>query len=311
MTRAATPSRLGSERRAPAERPAREAAIREILFPSDLSLASDRAFAHAALIAERFGARTTLYHLVETTTPVGGADRPSARLEVLRRAERYAREHLARRAEALCSPAEIVVEHGGTIHDAVLRMIAARGPDLTVMSTHGRDGLARLALGSVAEIVMNLGESPVLCVREPEHGVALPYRRLLVPTDMSRASTRAFPLAGLLARSFGAGVLALHVAPRPAGDPPFRTSGVTQEIEWRMPSEAALAAFVGPGLAGVSVIPRVEIGSAWDRIVATAREERADLIVMSTHGRDSFRDLVLGSHTERVVRHASCPVLVV
>jgi nucleotide-binding universal stress UspA family protein len=55
----------------------------------------------------------------------------------------------------------------------------------------------------------------------------------------------------------------------------------------------------------------VELGSAWDRIVETARSERADLIVMSTHGHDSLADRLLGSHTERVVGHAPCPVLVV
>ena len=74
-------------------------------------------------------------------------------------------------------------------------------PDLVVMATHGRDGLAQLFLGSVTETVMRLGRCPVLGVREPQHGVALPFRRILVPTDLSPALRRPFALGALLARA--------------------------------------------------------------------------------------------------------------
>jgi nucleotide-binding universal stress UspA family protein len=58
------------------------------------------------------------------------------------------------------------------------------------------------------------------------------------------------------------------------------------------------------------VTAQVHTGSVWDRIVQVARAERADLIVMSTRGHDTLADRVVGSNTERVVRHAPCPVLV-
>jgi nucleotide-binding universal stress UspA family protein len=178
------------------------------------------------------------------------------------------------------------------------------------MSTHGRDGIARLVLGSTAEMVVQFGRAPVLCVREPEHGAALPYRRILVPTDLSEASRRAFRIAAGLAKSFGAEVIALHVARPPLGAA-ASTAGVTYAVEEQVPSEEQLKAFLMPEFLGQRLLPRVEMGSAWDRINETARAERADVIVMSTHGRDSLADRVMGSHTNRVVRHASCPVLVV
>jgi universal stress protein A len=59
------------------------------------------------------------------------------------------------------------------------------------------------------------------------------------------------------------------------------------------------------------VTPRVLLGAAWNAIVETARAERVDLIVMSTHGHDSLSDRLIGSHAERVVRHAPCPVLII
>jgi nucleotide-binding universal stress UspA family protein len=175
-------------------------------------------------------------------------------------------------------------------------------------------GQAREFLGHRAETVpvgcetvVRRTRRPVLCVREPDHGVALPYRRVLVPTDLSPSSRKAFPMAALLASAFGAEVLALHVAPRPGLG---SLSGVPEKVEAQVPDEARLEAFVAPHFGGLRVVTRVEMGWAWQAIVDTAAAEKADVIVMSTHGHDSLADLVLGSHTERVLRHAPCPVLV-
>jgi nucleotide-binding universal stress UspA family protein len=128
-----------------------------------------------------------------------------------------------------------------------------------------------------------------------------------MPTDLSEASRAAFPIAGLLARAFEAEVIAVNVVPRPLltalADNPHALAAA-------VPSTAALREFVAD-LDGVRVTPRVEQGVAWDRIVAIALEERADLVVMATKGEDSLGDRILGSQTERVIRHASCPVLAV
>ena len=104
------------------------------------------------------------------------------------------------------------------------------------------------------------------------------------------------------------GVLALHVAPPPALE---SLSGVPDFVERAIPSEQELAAFVAPVFPDLKLTARVQLGSAWDVIVEAARLERADLIVMCTHGHDSLADRLLGSHTERVIGHAPCPVLVV
>lgn len=286
------------------------AQLRDIFVPSDLTASSDRAFEHAAMLAERLGARLTLYHVVQA--PTEGATRAAdPHRAALKREIRDAREHLERRLAGSDALGEILVEDDESIHRALVRTLRARKPDLTVMSTHGRGWLAQLFTGSVAETALDLARRPLLLVREPEHGVALPYRRILVPTDMSPASGRAFPIAATLARTFGAEVIGLHVAASPHGDHYFGTSGVTYEVEASMPSERALADFMGFDFVGVQLTTRVLLGSSWDQILESAKQERADLIVMSTHGRDSLRDRVVGSHTERVLRHAPCPVLVV
>jgi nucleotide-binding universal stress UspA family protein len=139
----------------------------------------------------------------------------------------------------------------------------------------------------------------VLCVREPEHGGALPYKRILVPTDLSLGSRMAFPIAARFARRFGSEILALHVTGSGAAGPPSE-----------LPSEAWLWRFCNPDFPGTAVSAQLQHGVVWQRIVETARIEKADLIVMSTRGHDSLSDRVMGSNTERVVRHAPCPVLV-
>jgi len=285
------------------------AEIRTILFASDLSVESDRAFEHARLLAERFRARLTVYHALELPR----AEWIDATGERRARWAQGVRADLARRAAGLSVPPEIVVE-GGIVGGhllvdlALLETIHKTRPDLTVMATRGRKGFSSFFLGSVTQQVVQHAGRPVLCVRKEGHGGTLPYRRLLVPTDLSDASRRAFPLAALLARSFDAKVAVLHVSPpRPlalltdvpgAGSPP-------------VPTEDDVRRFLRPELDGVSVEASVYVtGAPWYRIVQMADEERADLIVMSTQGHDSVRDGIIGSNTERVLRHAPCSVLV-
>jgi nucleotide-binding universal stress UspA family protein len=184
---------------------------------------------------------------------------------------------------------------------SILQRVRQTEPDLTVMATHGRSGVRHLLLGSVTEQVFRHAFRPVLCVREPEHGPALSCRRLLLPTDLSFASRLSFGIASLIARAFDSEVIAIFVMP-----PPGRPGALPAEL----PSERSLLKSVRPELAPARVEARIDEGPVWERITQAAREERADLIVMATRGHDSLSDVLLGSNTDRVVRHAPCPVLV-
>jgi nucleotide-binding universal stress UspA family protein len=280
----------------------KSAVLREILFPTDLSPESAGAFEYARLLAERFHARVVLLHVMPAGPVAPGIKVP----ETTRRAARSARETLERWASDLGRRQCVIVEPADSVPGALLRCVRGGTPDLVVMATHGREGLAHAFLGSITESVTRHGRTPVLCVREPEHGAALPFRRILVPTDLSAASRRPFALGGTIARAFDSEVLALHVAR--VRDRPL--VGMTTAVESALPSEPALRDFLWPQFAGTRIAARVELGSAADQIIQTARTEKADLIVMSTHGHDSLRDRVLGSQTERVIRTAPCPVLV-
>jgi len=273
--------------------------IRDLLFPSDLSAECSHAFEHAAFLADRLQARLTLYHAVEIPDPVYAHWAFSQSHEIWCRVEDSARNILTRKGETLHVSHDVVVERSNAAERSLVEFIRKTQPDLTVMGTHGREGLGRLLLGSVTEHVFQNSFRPVLCVRESEHRGPLPYRRIVVATDFSLASRFAFPMADLFARQFGAEVIVVHVIPEGARAP-----------QAEVPSEAWLWKFCAPSFPGLEITAQVHRGRAWERIVETARVEKADMIVMATRGHDSLRDRMIGSNTDRVVRHAPCPVLV-
>jgi nucleotide-binding universal stress UspA family protein len=146
------------------------------------------------------------------------------------------------------------------------------------------------------------------------------FKRILVTTDFSEAGDHAISHAFRMAADHGAEVLLLHVveivvAPNPLYAHYYPTDLLTPEIRVRAENDARQAILDrtpknGP-LAAVPHQVVVAHGMPAEEIIRTAREQQADLIVISTHGRTGLRHLILGSTAERVIRHAHCPVLVV
>jgi universal stress protein A len=124
----------------------------------------------------------------------------------------------------------------------------------------------------------------------------LAFRQILFPTDFSEASTPAGRTAADLARHFGARLHVLHVVP-PVTDP--------------TPAPAALRAAVAQFTGGLPVVSAIASGLPARQIVAYARKNAVDLIVVGTHGRTGVSRALLGSVAEAVVRHAACRVLAV
>jgi nucleotide-binding universal stress UspA family protein len=278
-------------------------AIRDLLCQTDHSPRSDAAIQHALALSARFGAELTVYHAVEKFEGTHPDITFGIGQELADAAERRAFASLTAAVKNAGERGSVKVEQVGSAADAVIDMARGRRADLTVMATHGRRGLRHMLLGSMTEEVIHHARSPVLCLRQPSPAA---YRRILVPTDLSLASRLAFPMAAFLARTFGAEVIGLHAAP-PA---PVATLSGIPERRTPVPSEAALWDFYRADFAGLPVMALVYTDVAWDCIVRTAKVEGADLIVMATRGHDSVSDRILGSTTERTLRHAPCPVLV-
>jgi nucleotide-binding universal stress UspA family protein len=136
-------------------------------------------------------------------------------------------------------------------------------------------------------------------------------KHILVPIDFSKVSINALRYAVPLAKQFGAKLTLLHVVEIPNLDPqlayvPIDTTETRREILKR---SAELVRRVIPK--GVFAKTIVRSGVAFDAITSAARELKCDLIIITTHGYTGLKHIFIGSTAERVVRHASCPVLVV
>jgi nucleotide-binding universal stress UspA family protein len=225
----------------------------------------------------------------------------------------------------------------GNAADEILDHARARHANLIAMSTHGRSGLRRLVMGSVAEAVLRASPVPVLLLRAkeaaPAHtparagevaGAVQPQpaevapptiRHIMCPVDFFHTSESAMVYAGALAERFHADLTVLHVVYDPLDitcshipHPPLEQL----RDEMIREAEQLLGRQVRREL---RFLPRVKTavvtGPPFAQITRYAREHHVDLIVMGTHGGSGLDHLVMGSTAERVVRVAPCPVLTI
>lgn len=142
---------------------------------------------------------------------------------------------------------------------------------------------------------------------------SLSIQRILVPHDFSDTANRALEYALDFAEKLGAKVTVMHAYEVPVyGFPegPVLTAEMAGQIEAaaRTALEAVAKRSKRPGLEPDFVLRQ---GPAWSEIQAAAKEMRADLVVIGSHGRRGLSRALLGSVAERVVRTAPCPVLTV
>jgi nucleotide-binding universal stress UspA family protein len=182
--------------------------------------------------------------------------------------------------------------------------------DLIVVGTHGRTGLARVLLGSVAEKVVRHAPCSVLVVKPDVESSG--FSHVFVPTDYSEEARCAIDAAAELVSPGGAGITLFHVVELPiafTGEPVipdlYRNAGA-QSSKSLDAAAAELRARVK-----VPVTTRQRVGRAGSETLAALETDRTiDLVVMGSHGRTGLQRMLLGSVAEKVVRHARCPVLV-
>lgn len=139
------------------------------------------------------------------------------------------------------------------------------------------------------------------------------FRRILVPTDFSPQSERAWTTARGLAGALGAELVLLHVfVEAPLFSEGLFAADRVRDVyaEGRAWTERELERWaVSARGEGLTVTTRLRTGVAHDETVAAARDEKAELIVIGTHGRGGVDRMLLGSVADRVIRLAPCPVL--
>jgi len=298
--------------------------FRSILVPLDGSPLAEQAVPLAASIAQRARGKLhlTLVHQLGSAPVDAAAARLFTSIELAtRKSERaYLRGVQARLREGGTRLSSAVTLTGAPGSE-LAQYVRDVGIDLVVMATHGRGGLRRAWLGSVADYLIRALEVPVLLVRPREGGPA-PARppavgEVLVSLDGSPLAEEALGPATALARIWDAEVVLLQVVPPVllGTDPALPLPSTYDEELTTMCRQQAqdylddiVERMHGQGLrsTGVAVV-------GWnpaDAILNVARPERVAVVALATHGRGGLRRLVLGSVADNLVRGADVPVLV-
>lgn len=276
---------------------------RHVLYATDFSEASVAAFQVACSLSRDDSSQLLILHVL--APPATVLEMEQAFLAPEERFK-HAMGELRRLKPADPGTLTDYLLREGDPTEEILRTAEERHCDLIVLGTHGRGGLGRVLMGSVAEAVLRRAACPVVTIRSGAGLKAL--RTVLYATDLSEPSDQAFPVARALARDHRAALVILHVYPPPM----FHA----EEIARRPPDgyvdslwEALHRYEVSD--AGVTVTHRLAEGDPAKEVVRAAQELKCDLVVLGTHGRTGLRRILVGSVAESVLRRAECPVLTV
>jgi nucleotide-binding universal stress UspA family protein len=302
---------------------------RSILVPLDGSPLSERALPLARDLARRTGAALHLAHVhIIHTAPLYTAGLPLADTGADERACESERAYLKALAEQLRIETDIPVETvllDGAITDSVADLIAAHAReqriDLAVMTTHGRGGLARFWLGSVADELVRRLTMPVLLLRPDDaaataNALKLP-RRILVPLDGSANAEAVLPYALALGQAAQAEYTLLRVVEPVMVARPAPVAPVVREYDDDLIDKLRIDAQIyleqiAARLAAQAPAARIEVvvaPQAATAILEEAQQDRIDVIAMATHGRRGLARVLLGSVADKVLRGAMSPVM--
>ncbi len=283
--------------------------IKRILCPVDRSPSSLQAFDHAIALARWQGARLHLMEVVEAPSHYG------VPIETLTDLEDDLKQVLVSRRVSDVKVA-ISLRQGNVVQEILAQAKASRS-DLVVIGSHGRGGVQRLVLGSIAEKVLRLSTCPVLTVRrgvsERRSGRGRsPFEAILCPTDFSVAADHAVTYAKRLAKEANAKLILMTAVEWPFGDgvAPGPAAELRESLEANA-REAVGRLVPRPDSGGRRAETVVTTGKASAAIVALARRRSVDLIVMGVSGRSAADVAQLGSTTHHVIREGSWPVLTV
>jgi nucleotide-binding universal stress UspA family protein len=189
---------------------------------------------------------------------------------------------------------------------------------LIVMATHGRSGLQRWMLGSVADKVLHGSTNHVLLIRASDQGQTdgeASLKKLIVPLDGSPLAERVLPHVSDLAKKMRLETILLRAYALPPALAADEYGTYTDKLIGQLEAGAKeyLAAKTGElqkqGVPNVSYV--TDLGYGAEKITSLARRTPDNLIAMCTHGRSGVTRWALGSVTERVVRHSGDPVLII
>jgi nucleotide-binding universal stress UspA family protein len=296
--------------------------FRKILVPLDRSYFAEQALVDASVLARRSNAAIRLLVVHQPVPYAGFEDVPWYRDEAV--AEN---EYLNTMLKELSSTG--IAADAALLRGSPAKLICEEaersGSDLIVMTSHGRTGLNRMWLGSVADGVLRHSTIPVLIIRPTDHKVphakaATEIKKILVTLDGSALSLKILPAVAELARCTDSEITLLSVVRpvpwvAPVTNMPFAFSPaaydpeVTKELVAATEKELAITKEALEKTVPVVHTSVVIGGSVAHSIMECIETMKFDLVALSTHGRGASRFL-LGSVADKIVRGTDVPVLI-
>lgn len=283
--------------------------LNRVLFPTDGSECAEQARGHAVQLADRFNAALHVIHVEERDIDLS---------DVIEVCEDDVLADLHAPHDEKPPVADPHVQECRLVHPSaaggILSYAAEHDISLIVLGTHGRSGVRRLVLGSVAEEVVRKAPCPVLTVGRSASAVSsFQDGTLLVPIDFSEHQDRLLAHARELARMYNMSLTLFHAIelrglPDAYGvdaNPPkpgTLTDRTKKVIEKRADE-----------LREMGVETRVEVrnGHPAVEILEAANDFEVSLVAIATHGRSGVDRMLMGSVAEKVLRRAPCPVFTV
>lgn len=304
-------------------KPPSAASVKNVLFATDFSATSEAALPYAAAICRHFGSTLHAVHVLSDASLLmmtGGVDYVSMGT-IYDDAHAEANEKLDRisaRLEGI--PHRNYVRHG-QVWKNLLTIAEDNNVDLTVVGTHGRTGLGKLLLGSVAEDILRHASCPVLTVGPKVSGhprladfhnrgrdlapLELELRQILFATNFGRNAAFAAQQAASLAQEFRARLTLMHVIEDYAGlgSQPGPIEENLRRLQALIPANVSLQ---------YSPETLLDFGTAHERILKAADDQEADMIVLSAHPSAEVGTTHLPwSAAHHVLAEAHCPVLTI
>ena len=276
----------------------------KILIPLDGSELSESVLPWLQALSERGKPQVILLRITDPFLIAPGGMPPSMGERMQRQTLEAAQEYLSAVESRFPDQPMKKVTVVGMAREEIGVVAEQHDCDLIVMASHGRSGLARWFLGSVAEGVLRVAPCPVLLMRPPVADVAL-FRHILIPVDGSPLS---LSVPGKISHFLAPGGQVTLL----------RCTDLSAEDYDESESRSAIQDYLGSLRASLEEVqleglkPHIKVldGEAPECIVRSAQDFGCDLIAMSTHGHGGFRHFWMGSVTEKVARRAPCPVLV-
>jgi nucleotide-binding universal stress UspA family protein len=303
---------------------------RTIMVPLDDSPLGERALPLALDLAWRTGATLHLVHIhLPIITPVYSPEVPIIHPQLDDQICAEMHDYLKNLALKLRVETPVTVRHTllrAQVGESVARKLADYsqrvGADLLVMTTHGRGGLGRLWLGSVADELVRRVRMPILLVRPdeqvPELGQPWEPKRILIPLDGSATAEAILPHAQKMAQTTQAACTLMRVVEPAMLTRHFPADASVHRLDQqyldilRLEAQTYLSAqadMLREQELTVDTCDQVAPQAA-NSIVEMAQEGQYGLIAMATHGRRGLNRLLVGSVADKVLRSAPIPLLI-